>query len=124
MPPPCCIVSAASRRCAKMPPMSSGIAPMTKQLNRVTERPAPAPATMRPAGRNLKSRIASKKRPAHGAGSRSVAVSAFATRRQVSSIVLSSGSPETAFRRYFMSQICCEIEPTMAMRNLSCVPEM
>ena len=68
MPPPCCMVSAASRRLAKMPPMSSGIVPMTKQLNRVTVRPVPAPARMRPAGRNWKSVSASANRPVHSAG--------------------------------------------------------
>ena len=68
MPPPCCMVRAASRRLAKMPPMSSGIVPMTKQLNRVTVRPVPAPARMRPAGRNWKSDSASANRPVHSAG--------------------------------------------------------
>ena len=58
MPPPCCMVSAASRRCAKMPPMSSGMAPITKQLNSVTSRSAPAPAMTRPAGKKRKSSIA------------------------------------------------------------------
>ena len=47
---------------------------------------------------------------------------ARATRRQVSSIVLSIGSPASSvgrpFSRYFMSQICCEIEATVAI----CVP--
>ena len=42
-----------------MPVMSSGIAPMTKQLSSVTERFAPAPARIRPAGRKRKSVIAS-----------------------------------------------------------------
>ena len=51
MPPPCCIVSAASLSMSKMPPMLSGMVPMTKQLNSVTDRPVPAPAVMRPAGR-------------------------------------------------------------------------
>ena len=41
MPPPCCMVSAASRRLAKMPDMSSGTVPITKQLKRVTLRPLP-----------------------------------------------------------------------------------
>jgi hypothetical protein len=45
------MVSAASFSASKIPPMLSGIVPMTKQLNSVTERPVPAPATMRPAGR-------------------------------------------------------------------------
>jgi len=55
MPPPCCIVSAASRRFSKMPDIESGIVPITKQLNSVTLRPVPAPARMRPAGRKRKS---------------------------------------------------------------------
>ena len=55
MPPPCCIVSAASLSISKMPPMLSGIVPITKQLNNVTDRSVPAPAVMRPAGRYLKS---------------------------------------------------------------------
>src|SRR3984893_8314275 len=123
MPPPCCIVNAASRRWAKIPPISSGIAPITKQLNRVTSRPLPAPAMTRPAGKNLKSVIAAQNRSLHRSGSRSGPASAVATRRQVSSIVLSSGSPEGALSRYFMSQICCEIDATMAMRyDTSAVP--
>ena len=55
IPPPCCRVSAASRSASKMPFMSSGTVPMTKQLNSVTDRPVPAPAVIRPAGRYLKS---------------------------------------------------------------------
>ena len=51
-PPPCCIVTAASRRWSKIPDKLSGIVPMTKQLNSVTLRSVPAPARMRPAGRN------------------------------------------------------------------------
>src|SRR6266446_7242644 len=123
MPPPCCIVRAASRRWAKIPPMSSGIAPITKQLNKVTSRPLPAPATTRPAGRDLKSVIAAQNRWLHNAGSRSGAASAVATRRHVSSIVLSSGSPEGPLRRYFMSQICCEIDATTAMGDGSSLPK-
>jgi hypothetical protein len=52
IPPPCCSVSAASFRPSKIPPMLSGIVPMTKQLNSVTSRSVPAPAMIRPAGRN------------------------------------------------------------------------
>jgi hypothetical protein len=44
MPPPCCMVSAASFSASKMPAMLSGIVPITKQLNSVTDRPVPAPA--------------------------------------------------------------------------------
>src|SRR5215469_2042296 len=103
-----------------MPPISSGIVPITKQLNRVTPvRVLPAPATTRPAGRNLKSVIAAQNRVTHPAASRSGAASAVATRRQVSSIVLSTTSPEGVLRRYFMSQICCDIEPTSAMVETS-----
>ena len=46
MPPPCCMVSAASFSASKMPPMLSGTVPMTKQLNSVTDRPVPAPAVI------------------------------------------------------------------------------
>ncbi len=55
MPPPCCIVSAASFNASKIPDMLSGMVPMTKQLKSVTDRPVPAPAVIRPAGRYLKS---------------------------------------------------------------------
>ncbi len=65
MPPPCCIVSAASLTPSKMAPRSSAMVPSTKQLKSVTERPVPAPARMRPAGRKPKSAIASWKRCAH-----------------------------------------------------------
>ena len=67
MPPPCCIVSAASFTASKMAPRSSSTRPMTKQLKRVTARSLPAPARMRPAGRKPKSAIASWKRAAHDA---------------------------------------------------------
>ncbi len=53
------MVSAASRKWVKMPDMSSGISPMTKQLNSVTLRALPAPATTLPAGRNLNPAMAS-----------------------------------------------------------------
>ena len=59
IPPPCCMVSAASFSISKMPPMLSGIVPMTKQLNSVTDLAVPAPAVIRPAGRYLKSASAS-----------------------------------------------------------------
>ena len=104
MPPPCCIVSAASRSPSKMPDMSSGIVPMTKQLNRVTVRPVPAPASTRPAGRNLKPDRASWNRPAQSSGSRSGAASARATRHQVASRS-ASACPEVSRKRYFMSQM-------------------
>ncbi len=48
------MVSAASFSAVKIPSIVSGIVPMTKQLNSVTLRPVPAPAVIRPAGRNLK----------------------------------------------------------------------
>src|SRR5437868_447668 len=51
MPPPCCMVRAASFTFSKIDAMSSPIVPMTKQLNSVTLRPVPAPAITLPAGR-------------------------------------------------------------------------
>src|SRR6185437_9639380 len=79
-------------------------------------RPVPAPATIRPAGRNLKSASASVKRGAQAAGSRSGAARAVAIRDQVSSIVLSTAAPSGPLSRYFMSQICWEIEATLAIK--------
>ena len=103
------MVSAASFKLSKMPDMSSGISPMTKQLNRVTMRSVPAPEMMRPAGRNLKFVSASRNCGAQVSGSSSRAAKAVATRSQVSSMVLSTGRPSGDFSRYFMSQICWEM---------------
>ena len=100
------MVRAASFNASKMPAMLSGIVPMTKQLNSVTERPVPAPAMIRPAGRKRKSSSAAWKRPSHLAGSASTEARSRATRRHVSSTVASSGVPSAARSRYFMSQIC------------------
>src|SRR3954454_1573512 len=41
-------------------------------------------------------------------------------RRQLSSIVLSTGSPVAPRSRYFMSQICCEIAATVTIRGAFC----
>ena len=60
MPPPCCRLRAASFRLTKMLAISSGMAPATKQLNRVTSRPVPAPARTWPAGRKQNSDKVSK----------------------------------------------------------------
>ena len=111
MPPPCCIVSAASFTASKMAPRSSSTRPMTKQLKRVTARSLPAPARMRPAGRKPKSAIASWKRAAHGARSppSSGTAAARATRQNVSPSVPSIGRPPTSRRRYLRSQISSEI---------------
>jgi hypothetical protein len=111
MPPPCCMVRAASLTLSKMEPRSSSIRPITKQLKSVTARPVPAPARMRPAGRKAKSAIASAKRRAQRSRARfgSAAAAARATLAQVSAMVRSSGEPSAALRRYFMSQICSEI---------------
>ena len=98
-----------------MPVMSSGMSPMTKQLNRVTLRPLPAPEKIRPPGRKRKSSMASRNRGSQAAGSVSGAARARATRRQVSETVLSTGSPSAALRRYFMSQICWEIDAAFAI---------
>ena len=53
MPPPCCMVSAASRNSRKCPTMSSGMVPITKQLNSVTVRPVPAPGDHPPCRQEL-----------------------------------------------------------------------
>ena len=79
MPPPCCIVSAASFSAWKMPSRLSGMVPMTKQLNRVTLRSVPAPARIRPAGMKRMSAIASRKRAS--IASRRSGASAAATAR-------------------------------------------
>ena len=111
MPPPCCMVSAASLTLSKMEPRSSSMRPMTKQLKRVTARPVPAPARMRPAGRKAKSAIAAANSLAQRARRRfgSAAAAALATRAQVSAMLWSSALPSAALRRYFMSQMCSEI---------------
>ena len=85
--------------------------PMTKQLKRVTPRPVPAPARMRPAGRNAKSANAAANSLAQRARTRfgSAPAAALATRAQVSAMPWSSGVPSAALRRYFMSQICSEM---------------
>ena len=101
MPPPCCMVSAASFRPSKMPDMESSSVPMTKQLNSVTRRPEPAPARMRPAGRNLRSPInpskacAQRSRKASG----SACATARATRPSECAGLSSPG------RRYFIAQM-------------------
>ena len=111
MPPPCCMVSAASLTFSKMEPRSSSMRPITKQLKSVTSRPVPAPARMRPAGRKAKSAMASAKAFSQRLRARlgSAAATAAATRVQVSSRVRSTTLPSAALRRYFMSQICWEI---------------
>ena len=98
---------------------------MTKQLNSVTLRAAAGAGDDAPGRQELEigQRLRRTARPT-SAWSRSGAASAVATRRQVSSMVLSSGSPGTsplagAFSRYFMSQICCEIAATRAMGEFS-----
>ncbi len=53
------MVSAASFSPSKIPSIVSGIVPMTKQLNSVTDRPVPAPAVIRPAGKKRKPSSAS-----------------------------------------------------------------
>ena len=113
MPPPCCIVSAASLTPSKIAPRSSSISPKTKQLNSVTSRPVPAPARMRPAGRKPRSAMASWKRCAQRSRTRlppfSGAAAARATRQNVSSAVASMGVPSSPLKRYLRSQISAEI---------------
>ncbi len=67
------MVSAASFSASKMPARLSGIVPMTKQLKRVTVRPVPAPAMIRPAGRKRKSSSAAWNRSSQASGSASIA---------------------------------------------------
>ena len=55
MPPPCCMVMAPSSKARRCRGSKSSIGPITKQLNSVTLRSVPAPAWMRPPGKNLKS---------------------------------------------------------------------
>ena len=115
-PPPCCMVSAASFRCWKMPPRLSGTVPITKQLNRVTARPVPAPARIRPAGMKVRVSIASAKRCSHTlrwAGF-SLAATAWATRAAVAE---KSASPEPsgAQKRYLASQISRAIGTSSGM---------
>jgi hypothetical protein len=90
------MVSAPSRRAAKIPSIESSIAPSTKQLNSVTRRPVPAPARMRPPGRKRPEASSWKKRSPQ-AGSRSAAATAVATRRKLSSGARSS-APSVASR--------------------------
>src|SRR3989344_8219412 len=105
-PPPCCMVTAASRTASKMPPRASGTAPMTKQLNRVTFRPVPAPARMRPAGKNWKSVRAASKRSRQRARAlgASASATAAATRVHVCPIV-SSPPPSDGRKLYLPRQI-------------------
>ena len=119
MPPPCCIVNAASLSISKMPPMLSGIVPITKQLNNVTLRSVPAPAVIRPAGRNLKSESASKNLGSQASGEDSTEAKAPAIRCQLSSTVLSMGVPSACLKRYFISQICSAIGAAKRVINYS-----
>src|SRR4051812_23850203 len=111
MPPPCCSVSAASRRFEKIPSIESAIVPITKQLKSVTARSVPAPARMRPAGRKQCPASASANSAAHlsRCSGDSACAAACATRANVSCGSRSSGVPSGAFRRYFMSQIWREM---------------
>src|SRR5580692_6377991 len=111
MPPPCCSVSAASRKAEKMPSIESGMAPMTKQLNSVTLRPVPAPARMRPAGMKPPPESAALNVAFHcaRASGASAEAAALATRMKVSATSRSTGVPSADFSRYFTSQIWREI---------------
>ena len=119
-PPPCCMVRAASRKCSKMPSRLSGMVPITKQLNKVTVRPVPAPAMMRPAGRNLKpeSAVSNCVRQCRRARAGSASAIAAATRDHVASTPPSPPSPSTR-KRYFAFQISAEIS---ASNGISSAP--
>ena len=123
MPPPCCIVSAASRRWAKMPPMSSGIAPITKQLNSVTSRAGPGAGDDPPGRQELE--IAHRRVEPLGPLRRVPRSARQARGRRAARYPRSSCRPARrlvagACSRYFMSQICCEIEATLAISGGPC----
>src|SRR5579885_1944548 len=108
MPPPCCMVTALSCRMRKMLPIESSIVPMTKQLKSVTLRPVPAPARMRPPGKNLKFSKMEKNRASQPSpSSGSAAASAWATLLQVAATDCSR--PEGSGKRYLELQTCCEM---------------
>jgi hypothetical protein len=113
MPPPACMVRAASFTLSKMPLRSSGMRPSTKQLNSVTVRPVPAPARMRPAGRKPKSANASWNVRAHFSCTRfppfSTLAAARATRQKVSSRLASAAISAEPEKRYLRAQISREI---------------
>ena len=104
-PPPCCRVTAASRRCSKIPGRLSGMVPITKQLNSVTFLPVPAPARMRPAGMKRKLLRASLNRVRHCLRTEgfSARATASATRSSVADRSASSASADR--KRYFAPQI-------------------
>ena len=86
------------------------MSPMTKQLNSVTRR-SRAGTRQDAAGRQeaeIVKRVVEGLLPCEP-GPFSAPASARATRRQLSSIVISMGVPSVAFRRYFASHICLEI---------------
>jgi len=96
MPPPCCSVSADSSSARKMPAIESSMSPITKQLQSVTRRPVPAPARMRPPGRNAKSSSRAPNRRVHcrrRAAESSAAAIAQATRCQVCAMSVSRSAP-------------------------------
>ncbi len=93
IPPPCCIVIAASESCPKIPSSESSMYPITKQLKSVVRWSVPAPARIRPAGRNRRPWSDSwKVRSQPEASSRSLPAAALATRRHVSAIEASGDS--------------------------------
>ena len=93
---------------SKMPSIESSIRPMTKQLKRVTLRPVPAPARMRPAGRNLWSaeRLIEHS-PRNARASRALRVRPRPSRRGARYARPSRRSARRRhrLRRYFMSQM-------------------
>ena len=96
------------------------MSPMTKQLNSVTRRLG-AGAGEDAAGRQeaeILQRLVERRFPA-SPGSASACASARATRRQLSSIVRSTGVPSASFSRYFASQICREIGAALARAELA-----
>src|SRR5690606_5807325 len=101
-----CIVIAPCFKCSKIDSIESSMKPITKQLKSVVRRPVPAPARMRPAGRNLKPVTASRN-AASCSPLRSACATAAATLRHVSAID-ASADPSGRTCRYFVDQMCRE----------------
>ncbi len=109
MPPPSCIVTIASPSAEKIAPMESWMSPVTKQLNNVVRRCAPAPAKMRPSGKKRKCESAASKSWRHSSRwCDSGLDSAKATRDHVSWMDGSCEMPSSK-SRYLAFQTCSAI---------------
>ena len=118
MPPPCCMVSAASRRCSKMPPMSSG---MVAHDEAVEQGDAPVgagagqdaagrqePEILQAPGRSAPPSRRARPRRRPGRGRRGARCPRWSGRQAC----------RRPFSRYFMSQICWEIAAIWVIHRL------